>query len=90
MAPEGSISRRAAHIAQGDDMKRFLLAAAIVLLVAGALQAQGKRFREFPDTSPKAGEKAPDFSGVNEEGKKVALSQLKGGKHVVLIFGAIT
>lgn len=71
-------------------MKKLLAAAVTVLLVTGTLHAQGRRFREFPNTSPKAGEKAPDFSGVDKEGKKVALSQFKGKKHIVLIFGAIT
>lgn len=71
-------------------MKKLLIAAAVILLATGILYAQGRRFREFPNTSPKAGEKAPDFSGVDEEGKKVTLSQFKGKKHIVLIFGAIT
>ena len=71
-------------------MKKLVSAILILLLAIGVAYGQSRRFREFPNTSPKAGEKAPDFAGVNEKGKKVTLSQFKGKKHLVLIFGAIT
>ena len=69
------------------NMVRILLA---VLLTAGTAYAQGKRFREFANTSPRAGEKAPDFKSVNEEGEEISLSQFKDKKHVILITGSIT
>lgn len=71
-------------------MKRIAAAALALLLAAGSAYSQGRRFRNFPNASPKPGEKAPEFVGVNSKGKKVKLSQFKGKKHVVLIFGAIT
>jgi len=62
----------------------------LVMLLASAVYGQGGRFRDFANTSPKPGENAPDFKGVDKKGDEVSLSQYKGKKHLVLIFGAIT
>jgi cytochrome oxidase Cu insertion factor (SCO1/SenC/PrrC family) len=71
-------------------MKKVLIITIVLLITASAAPAQSRRFREFPNTSPKAGEKAPDFKSVNEKGEKVTLSQFKNKKHLVLITGSIT
>lgn len=69
---------------------RRIAVVALLLLLASAVYGQGRRFREFPNTSPKAGEKAPEFKGVDRQGSKVTLSQFENKKHLIFIFGAIT
>lgn len=71
-------------------MKKILVVVIMLFVLCGSAYAQGARFRNFSNASPKAGEAAPDFKGINEEGKEIALSQFKDKKHVVFIFGAIT
>ena len=71
-------------------MRNVFTAILALLLTSGIAHAQNRRFREFHNTSPKAGEKAPEFKGLSEEENTVTLSEFKGKKHVVLIFGAIT
>jgi iodothyronine deiodinase-like protein len=41
-------------------------------------------------SGPEPGERAPDFKGVTLEGKSVRLSDFRGEKNVVLVFGSAT
>jgi peroxiredoxin len=50
-------------------------------------------FRELENarfTGPLAGESAPDFKGTTLDGKKVRLSDYRGRKNVLLVFGSVT
>jgi peroxiredoxin len=51
-------------------------------------EARGKT-KQFANTLH-AGDDAPDFEMPTLEGERVALSQYRGNKYVVLEFGAIT
>jgi len=65
-------------------MKRLSLA--IVLIGLFCLAAFGQAAPAPPQTHLKVGDKAPDFTLNDTEGKPVKLSDYKGKKSVVLAF----
>ena len=73
---------------------RVVVLAALVALMIGALShdawARGSRFRDFMTNPPEVGEKAPLFPCVDENGKRIHMSDFLGDTHLVLIFGALT
>jgi cytochrome oxidase Cu insertion factor (SCO1/SenC/PrrC family) len=72
-------------------MFRFVLAALVAALPAGAVTAQpGKKNEaDFVKEKPAVGESLPDLTVYSPDGKEVKLSSLRGS-HVVLTFGCLT
>jgi hypothetical protein len=71
----------------------FGLATALVLAVMAAAppaMAQGARFSEFPNTFPKKGDMAPDFTLKTIDGEVFNLSEAVAKQPVVIEFGSYT
>jgi len=66
-----------------------LLALAIVATPSNAF-AQSERFKKFAETTPKAGEKAPDFTLKTLDGEVFNLSEAAADQPVVIEFGSYT
>ena len=62
----------------------------ISLLLPATVQAQSARFDEFADTSPKAGEMAPDFTLLTVENEPFNLMEAAAEKPLVIEFGSFT
>jgi len=52
--------------------------------------AQSERFEKFAETTPKAGETAPDFTLKTLEGEVFTLSEAAATQPVVIEFGSYT
>lgn len=70
---------------------QYLLAALFIFLLAGLARGQlgPKDGGKLPPTDlerVKVGDKAPDFTLENMDGKRVSLSDFAGKKNVVLVF----
>jgi|SaaInl8_200m_RNA_FD_contig_31_786885_length_787_multi_6_in_0_out_0_1 hypothetical protein len=52
--------------------------------------AMSDRFTKFAEHDPKVGVEAPDFTLNLLDGKEVRLSEFRGSKNVVLVFGSYT
>jgi len=63
---------------------------AVGLVLAGSLSAQSARFDDFPNTSPKADELAPDFTLQTLEGETFTLSEAYAKQPIVMEFGSYT
>ena len=67
-----------------------------ILLLLGAsaflvpVQGQSARFDEFAETSPKAGEMAPDFTLLTLENESFNLMSVAADMPVVIEFGSFT
>jgi len=69
---------------------RFVLAALVAALPAGAVAQPGKKNEaDFAKEKPAVGEALPDLTVYSPDGKEVKLSSLRGS-HVVLTFGCLT
>ena len=71
---------------------RFVLAAVIAALPAGAVVGQPEKKRneaDFLKDKPAVGEALPDRTVYSPDGQEVKLSDLRGS-HVVLTFGCLT
>lgn len=64
----------------------ILLSASLLLVCQSMAQRPGGRGGALP---LKEGDKLPEASGVNEQGKPFHLKDLKGS-HTVLVFGCLT
>ena len=73
----------AAHLLLGLS---FLLLA----LTPTTAQAQSARFDQFADTSPKAGEMAPDFTLMTLDNEPFNLMEAVGEMPLVIEFGSFT
>ena len=77
-------------------MKRMpvsIAAATLVVAVATLARpadAQSRRFDEFPETQPRPGETAPDFTLETLEGETFTLSEAFAERPVVIEFGSYT
>jgi len=60
------------------------------LLLPGTAQGQSARFDEFAETSPKAGEMAPDFTLLTVEGEPFTLMEAAAEMAIVIEFGSFT
>lgn len=69
------------------NVKKGWISIAIAVLVVGVIIFMNQSNTGNRDTRPEAGFTAPDFTLLNEEGKEVTLSQLKG-KPVFINFWA--
>jgi len=63
---------------------------ALALLLPAAAQAQSARFDEFAETSPKAGEVAPDFTLLTLENESFNLMAATADMPLVIEFGSFT
>ena len=61
-----------------------------LLAVPPAVHAQSARFDQFTETTPKAGEMAPEFSLMTLEGQPFDLMEAATERSVVLEFGSFT
>jgi len=66
------------------------LALLFVSMVPSSLPAQNRRFDEFTQTKPMAGEIAPDFTLETLEGAEFSLSAAYAVRPVVIEFGSYT
>lgn len=66
------------------------LAVATIALAPPAAQAQSSRFDEFAETSPKAGEMAPDFTLLTVDNEPFNLMEAAAEKPLVIEFGSFT
>jgi cytochrome oxidase Cu insertion factor (SCO1/SenC/PrrC family) len=66
------------------------LVLAAFLLVPSSLHSQSRRFEEFTDTKPMAGEIAPDFTLQTVDGEEFTLSEVYAEGPVVIEFGSYT
>ena len=57
-----------------------------LILLAFAFLANCASTGQSPESSPKVGERAPDFSLVDVSGNEVSLNDFKAKKKVVLFF----
>lgn len=72
----------------------FGIAVALLTLVTLAAPsdvfAQSERFEKFAETTPKAGETAPDFTLMTLDGETFTLSEATANQPVVIEFGSYT
>ena len=61
----------------------------VVAMPSDAL-AQSERFEKFAEATPKAGEKAPDFTLETLDGEVFSLSEAAANHPVVIEFGSYT
>lgn len=61
----------------------------VVAMPSNAL-AQSERFEKFAEATPKAGEKAPDFTLKTLDGEVFSLSEAAANQPVVIEFGSYT
>lgn len=66
------------------------LALLALLLVPSGSSAQSRRFDEFTETKPTAGEVAPDFTLQAVDGEEFTLSGAYAEQPVVIEFGSYT
>ena len=78
---------RGTCVAPGLLLGLCLLALA---LAPNTAQAQSARFDQFAETSPKAGEMAPDFNLLTLENEPFNLMAMATEKPVVIEFGSFT
>jgi hypothetical protein len=64
--------------------------ALLFLSSPGAVQGQSARFDEFAETSPKAGEMAPDFTLLTLDNEPFNLMEVAADRPVVIEFGSFT
>lgn len=79
------------HLSSGPSL--FLgMAFSILILMASprAVQGQSARFDEFAETSPKAGEMAPDFTLLTLDNEPFNLMEVAADGPVVIEFGSFT
>ena len=64
----------------------------VLLLISspGPVQGQSARFDEFAETSPKAGEMAPDFTLLTLDNEPFNLMEVAADGPVVIEFGSFT
>ena len=62
----------------------------LLALAPNTAQAQSARFDEFVETSPKAGEMAPDFTLLTLDNEPFNLLEAAADKPVVIEFGSFT
>ena len=62
----------------------------IALLLPDNAQGQSARFEQFAQTSPKAGEMAPDFTLLTLENEEFNLMEAAAEKPLVIEFGSFT
>ena len=62
----------------------------LLLSSPGAVQGQSARFDEFAETSPKAGEMAPDFTLLTLDNEQFNLMEVAADRPVVIEFGSFT
>jgi hypothetical protein len=62
----------------------------LALLWPANAQAQSARFEQFGQTSPKAGEMAPDFTLLTLENEEFNLMEAAAEKPLVIEFGSFT
>ena len=67
----------------------ILFCLVVTLSVSGAT-AQSAKFEKFPDTFPKAGDTAPDFTLKTVDGDTFTLSEAYAEQPVVIEFGSYT
>jgi cytochrome oxidase Cu insertion factor (SCO1/SenC/PrrC family) len=76
-------------------MNQRIARAALLMLVLAALASQQlwtqtekpqPEKKDVPEPSIKVGDEAPDFTLVDQDGKKVTLSSFRGKKNVALAF----
>ena len=67
-----------------------VVASLAFLLAAPALFAQSARFEQFTETTPLAGEVAPDFTLTTLDGETFTLSEAYAERPVVIEFGSYT
>lgn len=70
----------------------FVVASLTLVIVAAPSNAfaQSERFEKFAETTPKAGEKAPDFTLKTLDGEVFSLSEAAANQPVVIEFGSYT
>jgi hypothetical protein len=70
----------------------FLVALLTLVVVTAPSDAfeQSERFEKFSETTPKAGEKAPDFTLKTLDGEVFTLSEAAANQPVVIEFGSYT
>ena len=70
----------------------FLLGICLLLpaLAPPMVQAQSARFDQFAETSPKAGEMAPDFTLMTLDNEPFNLMEAVAEKPLVIEFGSFT
>lgn len=78
---------RGAHLASGLLLGLCLL---LLALPPQTAQAQSARFDEFAETSPKAGEMAPDFTLMTLDNEPFNLMEAAGEMPLVIEFGSFT
>jgi len=61
-----------------------------VTLSVGDAAAQSRKFEEFPEVFPKAGDVAPDFTLKTVDGETFTLSEAYAKQPVVIEFGSYT
>lgn len=62
----------------------------LVLFLPANAQAQSARFEQFAETSPKAGEMAPDFTLLTLENEEFNLMEAAAETPIVIEFGSFT
>ena len=62
----------------------------LALLLPASVQAQSARFEQFVQTSPKAGEMAPNFTLLTLENESFNLMEVAAEKPLVIEFGSFT
>jgi len=67
-----------------------LLICLVVTLSVGDAAAQSRKFDEFPEVFPKAGDTAPDFTLKTVDGETFTLSDAYAKQPVVIEFGSYT
>ena len=66
------------------------LLALVTLAAPSEIFAQSERFEKFAETTPKAGESAPDFTLKTLDGEAFTLSEAASKQPVVIEFGSYT
>jgi hypothetical protein len=84
---------RMIHVRESVMIAKMLSVITVLAAVAASgtpSYARGYGFRNFKSNPPRAGEKAPVHSSIDENGKPVDMSDLMGNAHLIVVFGALT
>ena len=74
----------------GRTARLGLLSLLLFLSAATVAEAQSARFEQFDETSPKAGEMAPDFTLMTLDNESFNLMEAAAEKPLIIEFGSFT
>ena len=75
---------------RASTLAGLLLALMAVIVLPHTAQAQSSRFDQFAETSPKAGEVAPDFTLMTVDNQPFNLKEAAAERPLVIEFGSFT